>query len=254
MQIIEVTDLAVRSATLRLTRRDGPLQFEIYPMVHLAEPQFYAAVTQRLRQADLLVVEGVGGSEETVDYTLNWPGLEMEDLPPKRPRWDAMSAMAASYKIAARFDRLGLVEQDIDYESLGVPVLCPDLTDEEFVAGWRKVPAWQRALVMAAGPLIGLNHVAFGSRRSLAANLELADTDFRELPAGAEELVDLIGAKRDQLLITALEAVHEVHSGDPLRVAVVYGAFHVPAVTHALRSRHGYFVRDAEWLTVFELD
>lgn len=254
MQIIEVTDLAVRSAALRLTRRDAPLRFEIFPMVHIAEPQFYAAVTQRLRRTDLIVYEGVGRPEEAIDPTLSWPGLELEDLPPKRAKWNAMSAMTASYRLAARFDRLGLVEQDIDYESLGVPVLCPDLTDEEFVAGWRQVPAWQRALIMAAGPLVGLDHMAFGSRRSLAANLELNDTDSHDPPSRAEELVDLIGAQRDRLLMHALEAIHEVHSGDPLTVAVVYGAFHVPAVTHGLRSRHGYSVRDAEWLTVFNLD
>jgi hypothetical protein len=256
MQIIEVTDLAVRSAALRLARRDSPLQFAIFPMVHLAEPQFYAAVTQRLRRADLIVYEGVGRPADPppIDPTLLWPGLEMDDVPPKRPRWNAMSALAASYRLAARFDRLGLVEQDIDCEALGVPALCPDLTDEEFVAGWRQVPAWQRALITAAGPLVGLDRLAFGSRRSLAAHLELSDTDPHDPPAGAEELIGLIGAERDRLLMTALDAIHDVHSGDPLTVAVVYGAFHVPAVTHGLRTRHGYSVREAEWLTVFNLE
>jgi hypothetical protein len=259
MQIIEVTDLAVRSAALRLARRDAPLRFEIFPMVHIAEPQFYAAVAQRLRRTDLIVAEGVGRPEDPspVDPTLHWPGLELEDLPPERPRgpgWGAMSAMAAGYRLAARFDRLGLVEQDIDYESSGAPVLYPDLTEKEFVAGWRQVPAWQRALVLVAGPLVGLDRAAFGSRRSLAAELELNDTDVHDPPPGAEELLGLIGAKRDRLLMTALDAVHEVHSGDPLTVAVVYGALHVPAIIHGLRSRHGYFVRDAEWLTVFDLD
>jgi hypothetical protein len=59
MQLIEATDYAVRSAALRLARRDAPLRFEIFPMVHLAEPAFYAVVTDRLRRSDLIVAEGV---------------------------------------------------------------------------------------------------------------------------------------------------------------------------------------------------
>ena len=168
MQITEVTDHAVRSAALRLTRRATPLEFLIFPMVHLAEPSFYAEVTARLRNTDLIIAEGVGGPAEVpeIDPTLHWPGLELDDLPPPRPRWNALSAITSSYRLAARNDRLGLVEQDIDYDALGVPVLCPDMNDEEFADGWRELPAWQRALMMAAGPLIGLNSAAFGSRRS----------------------------------------------------------------------------------------
>lgn len=256
MQILEATDYAVRSAALRLTRRETPLQFLVFPMVHIAERSFYADVTDRLRRADLIVAEGVGGPAEPEfdDPALHWPGLEMDDLPPPKPRWGAVSALTAGYRLAARYDRLGLVEQDIDYDALGVPVLCPDMTDEEFAEGWRTIPAWQRALVMAAGPLIGLHSAAFGSRRSLAAHLNLDDRDVREAPPGAEQLVDLIGARRDRLLMTALEAIHEVHAGDPLTVAIVYGAYHVPAIIHGLRSAHGYSVRDAEWLTVFTVD
>jgi len=61
VQIIEVTDLGVRSAVIRLRRRETPLQFVLYPMIHMAEPAFYAAVTARLKRADVIVVEGVGG-------------------------------------------------------------------------------------------------------------------------------------------------------------------------------------------------
>jgi hypothetical protein len=256
MQIVEVTDYAVRSAALRLTRRETPLQFLIFPMVHIGDPSFYAAVTSRLRRTDLIVTEGVGGPSEpdAGDPTLHWPGLEMDDLPAPRPRWGALSALTSSYRLAARFDRLGLVEQDIDYDALDVPVLCPDMTEEEFAAGWRELPAWQRALMLAAGPLVGLDRLAFGSRRSLAAQLALDDSHGYDPPPATEKLFELLTAKRDRLLMDALEAVHEVHATDPLTVAVVYGAYHVPAITHALRSGHGYRVRDAEWLTVFTLD
>jgi hypothetical protein len=107
---------------------------------------------------------------------------------------------------------------------------------------------------VAAGPLIGLDRLAFASRRSLAAELSLDDTDVHDPPPGREELLDLIVARRDRLLMKALEAVHEVHSGDPLTVSVVYGAYHVPAIIRGLRARYGYTVQDIEWLTVFTIE
>ena len=268
MQIVEVTDFGVRSAVLRLTRRDTPLRFEIFPMVHVGEAAFYDAVTERLRRCDLIVAEGIGRPESPgapgldADLGLDWPGLELND-PAAEPRdrkpwrWDAVSALTAGYRIPARFERFGLVEQNIDYDALGVPVLYPDLTDAEFAAGWRAVPAWQRAVALAAGPLVALDRLAFGSRRSLARGLEVSDTDWRERLAGSEsmdDLLELIGDQRDRLLMTALDAVHDRCSGDAITVAVVYGAAHVPPVTHGLRSLHGYSVRGAEWLTIFGLD
>src|SRR6266487_3615751 len=41
--------------------RDTALQFVLYPMIHMAKPAFYAAVTARLKRADVVVAEGVGG-------------------------------------------------------------------------------------------------------------------------------------------------------------------------------------------------
>ncbi|MEV7228195.1 hypothetical protein AB0M79_14395 [Polymorphospora sp. NPDC051019] len=61
MQIIEVGMLGVRASVLRLTRRDTPLRFDVFPMVHIGEPAFYTAVADRLRRCDLILAESVGG-------------------------------------------------------------------------------------------------------------------------------------------------------------------------------------------------
>jgi hypothetical protein len=265
MQIVEVTDFAVRSAVLHLTRPGTPLRFEVFPMVHVAEPAFFAAVADRLRRCDLIVAEGVGGPEPPtpaeIDLeiaSLTWPGLEMDGLSEPRRRWDVASALTASYEIPARSARLGLVVDTIDYAGLGVPVLCPDMTDAEFDAGWRELPGWQRGLALAAFPLMGLHLLAFGSRRSLARGMQVDDTDWYERRARAtsaqDNLLTLIGDKRDELLMTALDAVHDTCSGDAITVGVVYGALHVPAVTRGLHALHGYSARGAEWLTVFHLE
>jgi len=260
MQIVEITDFALRSAILRLTRAGTPLRFEVFPMVHVAEPAFFAAVTERLRRCDLIVAEGVGGAgpAPAIDPELTWPGLEMDDLPPeRRRRLSAASALTASYEIPARFERLGLVQDSIDYDRLGVPVLYPDMTDAEFAAGWRAVPARQRAIALVAAPLSGLGQLAFGSRRSVARHLAVDDTDWAErraTPGPLDDLFTVLLDQRDELLLTALDAVHDTCAGDAITVAVVYGAMHVPAVLRGMRSLHGYCVRGADWLTVFELD
>lgn len=248
MQIVEVSMVGVRASVLRLTRRDTPLRFEIFPMVHIGEPAFYAAVAERLRRCDLIVAEGVGGS----------------DTPDGRVRSDAamsgsaaVSALTFSYRLPAWFQRSGLVEQNIPFRSLGVPVHCPDMTDEQFAAGWQAVPGWQRALALVVSPLVGLDRLVFGSRRALARHLELTDLDWHDQMAdidSMDELLELLGDQRDRLLLAALDAIHQHRATEPITVAVVYGAQHVAPVVHGMAALHGYGVRGAEWLTVFDFE
>jgi hypothetical protein len=46
--------------------------------------------------------------------------------------------------------------------------------------------------------------------------------------------------------------IHEAHAAEPVAVAVVYGAGHMPAVIHGLLGRYGYQPQGAEWLTIFD--
>lgn len=59
MQIIEVSDLGVRSAFMGLRRADGELTFRLFPMIHVAEPSFYADVARRLAACDVVFLEGI---------------------------------------------------------------------------------------------------------------------------------------------------------------------------------------------------
>ena len=61
---------------------------------------------------------------------------------------------------------------------------------------------------------------------------------------------ELLIDDRDALLVRALETIHQQRSQEPIRVAVVYGAGHMPAVVRSL-ARYGYRASSAEWLTVF---
>jgi hypothetical protein len=50
--------------------------------------------------------------------------------------------------------------------------------------------------------------------------------------------------------VRALDTIHQQRSQEPISVAVVYGAGHMPAVVRSL-ARYGYRASSAEWLTVF---
>jgi len=132
VQIIEVSVTGVRSAALRVRRHNTPLWFTLFPMIHVAQPAFYDEVANRLRDVDLIVAEGV-----------------KSDAPENEP-------VTHLYE---RFRGRGgpeIVMQDIDYASLGPPVLNPDLTLTELDDRLSQhVPLPGRLLIYAAAPIAG---------------------------------------------------------------------------------------------------
>lgn len=236
MQIIEVTGWAVRSAVIRLRRRETPLQFVLYPMIHMARPAFYAEVTGRLRRADVIVAEGVGGDGQR--------------------RSVLVGALALSYRVLRFNPRAKLVEQDIDYAVLRVPVIRPDVSAEEFGSGWRRVPLAHRLLIWCVLPLIVAGRLLGGSRVIWSRSLEQHDLPSPEEEDAADtlpELHDAFGGTRDDRLLAALYRLHEERSREAIEVAVVYGAAHVPPIVRGLMDRYGYHPRSADWLTVVDL-
>jgi hypothetical protein len=231
VQIVDVNTLWVRSVVLTLRRRETPLTFVLFPMVHVGSPAFYAAVRARVGECDLAVVEGVGATRET-------------------------SLLTLSYR-AMRFNRRsGLVVQRDGPGSFGIPTICPDMDGVRFSRGWARVPWLQRTLAWVLIPIYAALLAVFGTRQMLARNLGREDQPSDvELDAAAAypELYGLICDERDQLLIQALMEIHEQRNREPIKVAVVYGAAHMPAVLHALSARHRYLARDGEFLTVFDL-
>lgn len=229
VQIIEVTGYAVRSAVITMRRRGTPLEFVIFPMLHVASPSFYSQVRTRLRECDLVVVEGIRGKSVRV------------------------SALTLAYRFAPRRRRNGLQEQR---EELllpeGVPVINPDVTAEEAIADLKALPRWTYLLLMVAAPVMGLVFALRGPRAFLDEDLVVED-----LPSTlrAELLADdpvghAMTHRRDRRLLDALGEIHTERGGEPIRVAVVYGAGHVPGIVSGLGDRYGYRPYEAEWLIV----
>jgi hypothetical protein len=234
MQIIEVTDLWVRSAVVRLRRRDMPLQFVVYPMVHMAQPSFYRAVTTRLRRADVVVAEGVrrgrGGSV-------------------------LVNALTFSYRVTRFNRRAGVVEQDIDYAALGVELICPDVDSAELRVGWRRVPLAHRVMVWLALPVVVLMRLFGGTRQvwsQAMAQDDLPSSQEEDMAAAMPELDSAFLGERDERLLAALRRIHEERGGEPIEVAIVYGAAHVPQIVHGL-VRIGYRPRSSEWLVIADV-
>jgi hypothetical protein len=229
MQIIEVTGYAVRSAVITMRRKGKPLEFVIFPMVHVASPTFYSQVRLRLRECDLIVLEGIRGKSAGV------------------------SALTLAYRFAPRRRRNGLEEQRDDVLlPEGVPVVNPDVTAAEAIEDLKTLPRWMYLLLMVAAPVMGLVFALRGPRAFLDEDQELED-----LPSTlrAEMLADspvehALSDRRDQRLLDALGEIHAEHGDERFRVAVVYGAGHVPAIVSGLWDRYGYRPREAEWLTV----
>lgn len=231
MQFIEVSLTGVRSAMITLQAPGTPMRFILFPMVHLGTERYYQSVTARLADCDLIVAEGIAG------------------------RSASTRALTLAYRLPARSRRLALTVQDIDHTSLGIPVICPDLTARQFRAGWRSVPVLHRLAVWCLVPLFGLAFAVLGTRRTLSSYMSTDDLPTYlddQVRQAIPELTGLILDHRDALLVDSLASLFEERHAEQIDVAVVYGAEHMRAVTRELLRRYGYRPRSAAWLTIFD--
>src|SRR5215472_10524563 len=144
MQFIEVSVTGVRSAVVTLRAPGDRQQILLFPMLHLGTAAFYADVTERLGECDVVVAEGI------------------------RERSFLTTALTISYRVPGRRRRLGLVQQRIDYSGLSAEVVTPDVTGSQLRAGWRAVPWLQRIALLVAAPVAGVAMWLVGTRRVLA--------------------------------------------------------------------------------------
>lgn len=229
MQVIEVTGYAVRSSIISMRRRGGGLRFELFPMMHVASPTFYRQVSARLAKCDLIVVEGIRGKSRQADM------------------------ITLAYRFAPRASRGGLELQN--YGTLlptGIPVINPDVTAEEAVSQARRVLRWWYWPMLLLAPVFGLVFALRGPRAFLDEDLVVEDEPLSNRAAWLKDdkLDEAFGGVRDRRVLDALSAIHSEHADEPMVVAVVYGAGHMPTIAAGLAQRHGYRPSDAEWLVV----
>jgi len=223
MQFLESSIIGLRSAVITLTHRATPLRFVLFPLVHVAEQQFYDEVAARARLCQLIVAEGVPA----------------RDVP-------AQSWMA-------RHHRHHLVDQGaaLRLESLGVPVRW------EVEPGTGSGPGTGRPVSRTAD-IAGA--ATIGLIRKFLDPLDLPGVEQAEdYDQSAESLTGNwlerllehnVSTVRDARLIRVLDEVHRDRAAEPAKVGVVFGARHMPAVAEHLCGQLGYIAAQAEWLTV----
>jgi hypothetical protein len=237
MQITEVTGLAVRSAAITLRRDETPMEFALFPMLHIAEPAFYAEVRRRLGRCAVIVSEGVAAP------TTQWS-----------------QAMGFADRYFPRGRQRGLVGQsDTAVLPEGIPVIRPDVPLAEPALDLRGVPGLARA-----AKWMGLNLAFVTDTRLISAALAVAgprvlcdkDLEVHDFPftVREEQIQDSLDDTRDVKLLDALVELHEQRAREPITVGVVYGAMHMPAVSNGLADRYGYRPRGAQWMTVVASD
>src|SRR5262249_23060144 len=150
-----------RSAVLRLRRQGSPMQFVLYPMIHIGTSEFYEEVSAGLRRAQLIVAEGVKDG--------------------RRPSVLA-SALTLSYRVARFNRRVHLAVQDIDYKALGIPVVNPDVTVDEFRTSWRRIPIASRFMVWCVLPVVIVGRL-IGATSAIWSKA----TEVNDLPSDEDE-------------------------------------------------------------------
>jgi hypothetical protein len=191
-----------------MRRKDTPLEFILFPMMHVASPSFYAQVRRRLSGCDQIVAEGVRG------------------------RSRQLSAITLAYRFAPRWRRNGLeAQQTASLLPAGVPVVNPDVTAAEAVAELRRLPRWMYLMLLLVAPVMGLVLAVRGPRAFLRADLEVEDlpkTHRAEELAGHPLDEAMTTTRRDLLLLSALETIYAERHAEAITVAVLYGAGHIP--------------------------
>jgi len=223
MQFLESSIIGLRSAVITLTHRATPLRFVLFPMVHVAEQQFYDEVAARARLCQLIVAEGVPA----------------RDVP-------AQSWMA-------RHHRHHLVDQGaaLLLENLGVPVRWEVAPGTEPRPGTGRPVS--RTADIAGAATIGLIR-KFIDPLGLPGLEQAEDHD-----QSAENLTvnwferlleHNVSTVRDARLMRVLDEIHGDRAAEAVKVGVVFGAGHMPAVVDHLCGQLGYIAAQAEWLTV----
>ena len=230
MQFVDSSSFGVRSAIYEVARPDVPLEFVLFPMIHIGEAGYYEDVGERAGKCDVLLVEGV-------------PSLPVR---------------IASRAYARFASRLGLVTQKrLNVRSIGPRVLNVDMCPAEFDAAHAQLPLAARLLLPVVLPAYSLWFRFAGTRDQLAASLTTNDlrsrADLLSSASYREALDDLILHKRDRIFLNRLQRFFTEHSSEPLRAGIIYGAGHMPVITRYLLGPLRYRVRSATWIQVFAL-
>lgn len=210
MQFIERNSFNLQAAILFLKHPQAPLEFVLFPIIHVGTREYYRQIRELLSGCDYILFEGVRG-------------------------------------LMVRRKRLGLVTQEeLKLRELGTKLTHADIDSGSFQTAWTTLPLWLRIILLGAVPFYALYQYLFATRQSIARNLEISDLPSREeildSSEESEKVDEVLLHSRDAHLLKNIDDVFNKRKGQQSTVAVLYGAAHMRAVTHFLISRLGYKV------------
>lgn len=221
------TDAGLQVQRLTLAARTKPT-FTLYPMIHVADAAFFTRVMKEADAHDCVLKEGVGSGP-------------------------VARTTANAYKNISQGSPT-LAVQPGSPETPAAVWYNSDLDPDSFRRKWRRVPFVRRMLFHIALRVVGLI-LRFGKARQLLidalANTTIDDGKALDSVFG-KDFRKVILDDRDAALLKGCEIAIRRRPGD--RIAVVWGAAHLPQLTQALIAKHGYRITDREWITVLAAD
>lgn len=230
MQYLENSLLSLRAVHYTLRPAAGGPEIQLFPMVHIGSPTFYAQVRARLDRCDTILYEGVSSLKVRI--------------------------LTLAYRLVVRRKSLGLVCQDeaLRFGSLRARLVHGDVSTLEFQTHWNQIPLRHRVLLALGAPLYGAYLSLTATRESLGRRMSLDDAIAREEAIPSEDSTAIDNAiirSRDAKLLAALESLISTEARGAV-IGAIYGAAHMPAVTDLLMEKHKYRVSNSEWLEVFD--
>jgi hypothetical protein len=232
MQFIEKNSFNVRTAVYSLKKDGSSLAFLIFPMIHVGSPEFYAEISSRLANCDLILAEGVKSRKANL--------------------------LTLSYRFVRHVRRMGLITQQegLRVELFRAKLFNADIDGATFDQGWSSLPISWRMQIMILLPIYVLYLALFGTRQTLAENIAIED-----LPSDEEILLNdeafekyesLLIGERDQILIGHIRQL-DANQNEPQTIGIVFGAQHMRNTTRFLLQNLNYRITKAEWVKVFDL-
>ncbi|WP_424939375.1 hypothetical protein [Aliiroseovarius sp. S253] len=231
MQFIERSVLGVRSAIWTLENTRTGFRVLLFPMIHVAQPSFYAEVSKRLSSCDVILCEGISSR-----YS-------------KR--------LSRAYLQLTRNPRLGLVAQhEMALDHVKERLVLADIEGALFDESWKGLSFFNRFVLPIAAYFFGLYLRLFGTRRLMASQINSQMLESREDFLKDEDLQavdDIVLGRRDQHLISVIDDQIAKLDDTNQTIGIVYGASHMRAVARHLVQNHECRIKTGEWITVFDL-
>ncbi|GAA1609103.1 hypothetical protein [Actinoplanes couchii] len=223
MRLTEMSASGFRTVVAEFRRPTGGIRWVVIPTIHMAHPDYYWAIWQRLRSAQAVIAEQYDGPSST--------GL----------------AYANAMRLARQRASRDLVHQDIDYGALGVPVIFPDAVPGLAAGPDRRMPDEHRISAHVETPFLAWEMYRGGDDWLTGVDLTFHDHTVVDRDPATEE--------RDDLLIGVIREIDTEFAAEDMEVAIVFGAAHTPLVVRELTGNLGHrLLPGTRWLTAIDYD